>query len=313
MGRLISGDNQYGDDAGSPATGCKIYFFESGDMTTPKTTYSDEAMTTANTHPVLADGWGRQPDIWFEGRAWMRVFDADDVLLFEIDPIVAPGSGSGGGGGGDYTDNDVWRWWLASTTFSEDSLVVDPTTQRWYQSRVDDNLNNALTDTDYWTEIGPIYIWDTKREFKVNDFAYYSGLLYRSKVGTNTNNNPITSKTQWEPLGYQFRFNDQGTVENGQTTTLDLLQYNRFKITKASGADITIAFTNEPELGESYVFDIMLVNGAGGFDTITWPANVKMPFNTEPEWSLSGTDIATLVKYPGDTSLHLSLFTKGSA
>lgn len=312
MSRLITVHDRYFDDDGSILTGGKLYFYETGTLT-PKTTYSDEDLTTPNSNPVILDAWGIQGDVWYEGKARVRVYNSNDVLVRDMDPVYAVSGGGGGGGSGSFIDNDVWRWYTASVSYSENSLVVSPTTHKWYQSTQDDNLNNSLTNTTYWKEIGPIFIWNTLHTYQTNYFAYYSGLLYRSRTDSNTGNNPISDKTNWEALGNQMRYNDEGTITNGSTVTLDLTEYNRFKITKAGSADITVAFSNAPATNEDYVFDIMLVNGAGGFDTITWPAGVQWPYNTEPTWSLSGTDVVTFIKYYGEDVYHGSLYTAGSA
>lgn len=313
MGRLITGHNQYDEDDGDVASGCKLYFYETGTLTA-KTTYSDEALTTPNSNPVVCDAWGRQADIWFDGAARLRVYDSDDVLLYEIDPIytTATSGGSGAGGAG-LPDDDPWVWYQASTTYSEYDLVVDPTTRLWYQSIADSNQNNALTDATYWVNIGPIYIWNNEKTFRTNDFAYYSGLLYRSKTDSNQNNTPSTDLTNWEALGYQFRHNDEGTITNGSTVTLDVVAYNRFTFTKASSADITVAFSNEAAiLALDWVIDIKIING-NFLDTITWPSNVEWPYGVEPEWSISGEDVVTLIKYPGDSTWFASLYTQGSS
>jgi hypothetical protein len=74
------------------AAGAKIYFFEAG-TTTPRTTYSDAALTTPRTHPVVADAYGRAPAIFLDyGDYRERVRTSGDTTLWDTDniPNAAP-------------------------------------------------------------------------------------------------------------------------------------------------------------------------------------------------------------------------------
>lgn len=80
------------DDNNDPISGAKIYFFDAG-TTTPRTVYTDAALSTAHAVPVVADSAGRSPLIFIDptgGNYKMRVDDASDVLVFEDDDI-SPG------------------------------------------------------------------------------------------------------------------------------------------------------------------------------------------------------------------------------
>lgn len=72
----------------TPSSGAKYFFFESN-TSTPKNTYSDEALTIPNTNPVIADGNGLFPDIWLEpGQYKVRLTDKNDVQKHpDADPV----------------------------------------------------------------------------------------------------------------------------------------------------------------------------------------------------------------------------------
>jgi hypothetical protein len=55
-----------------------MYFYESLTVT-PKDTYSDEALTTPNTNPVIADSQGQFGDIFLSGAYSCKLTDASDV------------------------------------------------------------------------------------------------------------------------------------------------------------------------------------------------------------------------------------------
>jgi microcystin-dependent protein len=78
--------------AGTRAAGAKLYFFESG-TTTPRTTYSDAALTTPRTHPVICDGYGRAPAIFLDFDDYReRVQTSGGVTIWDTDgiPNAAP-------------------------------------------------------------------------------------------------------------------------------------------------------------------------------------------------------------------------------
>ena len=91
MPRLGNIGEQYFDANGDPLGGGKLFFYDSG-TTTPATTYSDEAETTANANPVVLDAAGRQPDIFYTGSLKVVLTDSDDAIVEERDPVTVPSS-----------------------------------------------------------------------------------------------------------------------------------------------------------------------------------------------------------------------------
>jgi len=78
---------QYLDANGDPYAGGLLNFYET-DTSTRLDTYSDNALTTANANPVVADSAGRFGDIFLQGQDYKVVFtDADANTIFTSDPI----------------------------------------------------------------------------------------------------------------------------------------------------------------------------------------------------------------------------------
>lgn len=75
---------------GAPLSGAKAYFYETG-TSTPKDTYSDSALSVANTNPVIADASGRFSDIFISGVYKTVLKDSNDVQIYEADPVDATG------------------------------------------------------------------------------------------------------------------------------------------------------------------------------------------------------------------------------
>ena len=82
---------QYLDTKGDPLGAGKLYFYESG-TSTPLDTYSDEALTTPNTNPVVLDGDGRTGSIFLQNAQYKVKLDtAADVNVWERDPVASAG------------------------------------------------------------------------------------------------------------------------------------------------------------------------------------------------------------------------------
>ncbi|MBL4574447.1 MAG: hypothetical protein JKY86_15440 [Gammaproteobacteria bacterium] len=78
-------------DGITPSDGALLEFFITGTETL-KDTFSDEALTTPNANPVVADGNGVFADIWMPDGARYKVTldDKNAVQKFEADPIISP-------------------------------------------------------------------------------------------------------------------------------------------------------------------------------------------------------------------------------
>src|SRR3990167_2714431 len=69
------------DENGDPLSGAKLYFYQTG-TSTALDTYSDEALTSANANPVVADSAGRFGRIYLKTDEEYRVkFTKSDETL----------------------------------------------------------------------------------------------------------------------------------------------------------------------------------------------------------------------------------------
>lgn len=77
------------DGNGAPYAAAKAYFYETG-TTTPKSTYSNAGLTSANANPVVADADGRFGDIYLvAGRYKVVLATSADVTIDTLDPVDA--------------------------------------------------------------------------------------------------------------------------------------------------------------------------------------------------------------------------------
>lgn len=87
--RLVSPHQAYLDGNGDPLPGGLLYFYETG-TTTPKNTYSDNDLATANTNPVVLNAEGRPDvDIWGSGEFKLVVKNSAGVTQSPTyDPLI---------------------------------------------------------------------------------------------------------------------------------------------------------------------------------------------------------------------------------
>lgn len=75
------------DGNGRPMAGARLYFYIAG-TTTPLSTYSDEALTVANTNPVVADASGTWPAIFLQDKAYKVVLKTSaDATVWTADGV----------------------------------------------------------------------------------------------------------------------------------------------------------------------------------------------------------------------------------
>lgn len=84
---------------GRPLAGAKLLTYVTG-TSTPKPVFTDPALTTPHTNPVIADASGTFPSMYPEGGNYRLVLtDANDVILYTDDDVEGqPATGGGSGG-----------------------------------------------------------------------------------------------------------------------------------------------------------------------------------------------------------------------
>jgi hypothetical protein len=79
------------DGNGVPYAGAKIYYYETG-TTTPKNTYSNAGLTSANTNPVVCDSNGVVPTVYLIAGRYKRTVTTSagaSLSRFDVDPLDA--------------------------------------------------------------------------------------------------------------------------------------------------------------------------------------------------------------------------------
>jgi hypothetical protein len=190
MARYATPITQYLDDAGNPLVGGKLKFYASGTENL-QNTYNTEALTIANTNPVILDAGGRAGNVWMQDLDYkIRLYTSADVLVWEADPYTSTSTPSG---------FDVWS---STVTYGLNS-IVEGSDNNFYVSIAATNLNQDPTTTPtYWTEFDVQRAWNTNETYAIGDVVRVStGILYRSLTGSNLGNNPVGDQTNWSLAG----------------------------------------------------------------------------------------------------------------
>lgn len=122
------------DSNGDPLSGGKVYTYECG-STTPKTTYSNRALSSANANPVVLDSRG-EADIYQSGCLKIVLKTSADVTVYTVDNFAGVGESFLQDADGDTiinveesTDEDIIRFDIGGTeqvTIQDGSIA--PTT-----------------------------------------------------------------------------------------------------------------------------------------------------------------------------------------
>lgn len=185
MARYDRVGEQILDSAGDPLANGKLYFYNSG-TTTEKTTYKDINLSIPNTNPVLLDGDGRVPAIFFTGTARVVLTDNDEVQIESKDPV------------GGEAEEGVYSPWNSLTIYNKGD-IVEGSNGLFYISITDGNQDNdPTTDVVNWTQFILLKKWNANETYVVGDAVQGSdNKIYISLQSANLNQDPTTETSFW--------------------------------------------------------------------------------------------------------------------
>ncbi len=121
------------DGNGLPLSGAKLNFFSPG-TTTPKTIYTDNALSIPATNPQIANASGDfDGNIFLDGLYDLRLDTADDIVVYSLSNI------------GELT-NTQFEVWVSTTTYGIADLVRG-SDNNYYRSLVGSNIGNNPTSS----------------------------------------------------------------------------------------------------------------------------------------------------------------------
>lgn len=238
MARYSNAFIQYLNGNGDALPGSKLDFFSPG-TTTPKDTFSDSGLTTANPNPVVADSDGRMPDIFLDGTYKVVLKTSADVTIDTADPV---GEVSGG----------QFELWLNDNTYNIPDIVAG-SDDRFYRSLIDSNQGNDPTSSAaQWEEIEFERIFNVNVTYALGDRTIGSdGMEYFSLIAANLNNNPVTdaTSTNWRAADQLRSVDATGTVDAITATYIPAVGALKDELilrVRASGANTSATPTFAP-------------------------------------------------------------------
>ena len=236
--------------------GGQLFFYEVG-TTTPKTTYSDNALSAPNENPVILSASGVVPPIYLDGTYDIVFQDKNGV---QIDTATSVNAGM--------DEFSAWAPWDSGVDYdSGPSVIVTASNGRYYKSIQTPNLGNEPS-------VSPAF-WE--RVYLIGDPDPVQG-------GPLNSNDEQIQRAEF--IDYSETVNAIGDFGGGsQDFNLEL--GNVVECTVSTSA-VTFSFSNPPATGLSGGFTLWITNG--GSQTITWPASVDWPSGAAPTLTAAGLD-----------------------
>ena len=203
---------------GEPTPNGLLFFFESG-TSTPKATYADIGESVQNSHPVLLDAAGREPNIFYSGSAKVVLQNSLDEQVWERDPV-----------GGESTLGNFSEY-NSEIIYSQNDIVTDG--GKFYLSLSNNNVGNDPTlETSKWMEIRFIGVWNSTVVYSIGDVVQTTdGNLWKALTAT-AGNNPLTDEGEnwtrainegWRVKTENFTaFESESYLINGAFNTVDV-------------------------------------------------------------------------------------------
>lgn len=281
MSRFVNPIPQYVDTDGAPLSGGQLFFFIT-ETTTEKDTFEDSALTTKNANPVILDTSGTIPSIFLEDDVAyrLRILRANDSLFQEEDDVTGLGGSSAAP---DHT-------WVNTITYNIPDDVVR--SARWYQSLTNGNIDkDPLVNPGNWTEYTKLKIWNTSETYILDFVVQLNGILYSSRIASNTGHDPESSPTQWANLsgiGLQTIFFPAGALyarlTNGATANT----------TQPTNTKTINSFDFDPSTVEFVQLEVEMPNSWNGGQIqvrLSWIADTAS--TNSVVWNVQGSSIAS--------------------
>ena len=238
-------------------SGGKLYFYVDDGGTTPKNSYSDNALSVANTNPVILSSSGVIPDIFLDGTYRIVLQNGDGV---QIDSAENVNSGS--------SAFVSWADWDSGVDYaSGPATIVTGSNGKYYKSIDTPNQgNDPISSPAFWSRV-----------YLIGDTDPVQG-------GTLDSNDQIIKKSFL--LDYGETVNIIGSTGGG-TQSIDLTLGNVVSLTVDTS---TNTFTFDSPSPTAIACGITLWITNGGSQTINWPASVDWPGVLAPTLTTSGVD-----------------------
>jgi len=294
MARYSNPFVQYLSATAAVLDGNKLDFFEPG-TTTPKNTFSDSGLTTANPNPVVADAAGRIPDIFLDGTYKVVLKDKNDVTIDTADPV------------GETTAGEL-QTWLTDVTYNIPDLVKG-SDNRFYRSLTNANQgNDPTTSAANWEQIEFERIFNVNVTYSIGNRSIGSdGKIYRSLTNSNLGNDPTSDTTNWGPAITNFP-----TQSTGDSTALvATTAFVQTEISASASAISGLVPSNAADADHDITISTGQARDSAGAKTLTLSSAITKQLDAA---FVEGNDAGGLFTgtIAADTTYHLFIIQKDS-
>jgi hypothetical protein len=250
----------------------KLYFYKS-QTNTPLDTFKDDKLTIPNTNPVILSADGRAPNIFYEGSARVVLTDANDVQVWERDPV------GGDAGLGQFS------LWEQQVRYDTNDYVIG-SDGKIYKSLINPNeANDPTTSPSSWEEVRFMGVWNTNISYDTGIVVQTTdGNLWKSTQAANAGNDPMVDNgSNWLPA----------------VDIANILSDTNTVVIQTGGGALTALRVNELRDGSAYQLPAANSVKNGQTITLSHPDEYK---TNEPLVQRNGSDNIT---YSGGTDTEI--------
>jgi len=266
----------------------KLYFYKS-QTNTPLNTFKDDKLTIPNTNPVILSADGRAPNIFYEGSARVVLNDANNVQIWERDPV------GGDAGLGQFS------LWEQQVRYGTNDYVIG-SDGKIYKSLINPNeANDPTTSPSSWEEVRFMGVWNTNISYNTGIVVQTAdGNLWKSMQAANAGNDPMVDDgSNWLPaVDVDNILSDTNTV-----------------VTQTGGGALTALRNNELRDGLTYTLPLANSVEANQIITISQPDEFA---TNQPTVQKTGSDTIsysagtdTEILFDNTSSIEIRLTSDG--
>lgn len=167
----------------APLSGGLMYFYVVG-TDTPKDTYSDNGLTTPNTNPVVLSSSGVLPNVFLNGSYKVILTDKNGVQQpgWPRDNVNSP------------QDLAFLAWDSTFTYGAGGGNIVYASDGNYYISiQTGNTAHEPSASPTWWEKVQFLGTWNPNITYAALDIVEYLGVIYRSNINGNLNNDPSTN------------------------------------------------------------------------------------------------------------------------
>ena len=182
MSRFTNPIPQFILENGDLAAGGTLSLYESG-TNVLLSIYADVNESTPIANPVTLGSRGEVPNIFYSLSARAVVDDAAGNQIFDVDPV------------GGTTTSGAYQIWDSNVVYSVNDIVFGSNGEPYISLTNQNEGNDPILDAgnnQFWTELLEIKYWNAQEIYAVNSLTFESGVIYRSTIASNAENQPST-------------------------------------------------------------------------------------------------------------------------